>query len=159
MYKHLTCEHVNDSEKVWKKALWSNKNWIEFFGMNRTSCVWRQRNAEYDPKNTVPIDKHRGGHITLWAVFLTQGTGDLQHAEGPMEGARYETLLSSARTLMMCCGRVFQHDNNLKHIIKATRSNLRQSTLRSWSGLTSLQTSVCGGSWSFELPSSSQEFL
>uniref|UniRef100_A0A9J7YKB1 Transposase Tc1-like domain-containing protein n=1 Tax=Cyprinus carpio carpio TaxID=630221 RepID=A0A9J7YKB1_CYPCA len=51
-------EHPNYSEKVWRKVLWSDETNIEFFGINKTRRVWRERNADYDPKNTIAIVKH-----------------------------------------------------------------------------------------------------
>lgn len=83
------------------------------------------------------IDRHNTTAIkyeveTLWF-------GDV-FAEGnrPKIKAKYykmiEKLLSSARTLKMAYGWVFQHDNSLKH---AARWCTRRSILRSWSSLVS----------------------
>ena len=62
-------EHLNDSEKAWEKVLWSDETKIELFGINSTRRVWRERNADYDPKNTIPTVKHGGGNIMLWGCF------------------------------------------------------------------------------------------
>ena len=109
-------EHLNDSEKAWEKVLWSDETKIELFGINSTRRVWRERNADYDPKNTIPTVKHRGGNIMLWGCFSAKGTGRLHRIEGQMDGAMYckildENLLPSARALKMGHGCVFQHDN------------------------------------------------
>ncbi|KAI4876387.1 hypothetical protein NFI96_017853 [Prochilodus magdalenae] len=53
-------EHLDDSESDWEKVLWSDETKIELFGINLTRHVWRKRNADYDPKNTVPTVKHGG---------------------------------------------------------------------------------------------------
>ncbi len=66
-------EHLNDSEENWVKVLWSDETKIELFGINSTCCVWRRKNAAYDPKNTIPTVKHGGGNIMLWGVFLLRG--------------------------------------------------------------------------------------
>ena len=53
-------EHLNDSENAWEKVMWSDETKIELFGINSTRCVWRKRNSNYDPKNTIPTVKHGG---------------------------------------------------------------------------------------------------
>ena len=50
----FTEEHLDDPEEVWEKVMWSDKTKIELFGINLTHRVWRKRNAEYNPKNTIP---------------------------------------------------------------------------------------------------------
>ena len=47
-------EHLDDPEEVWEKVMWSDETKIELFGINSTCLVWRKRNAEYNPKNTIP---------------------------------------------------------------------------------------------------------
>ena len=42
---------------------------IKLFGINSTCRIWRGKNAEYDPKNTIPTVKHGGGNIMLWGCF------------------------------------------------------------------------------------------
>uniref|UniRef100_A0A3P9BTF0 Uncharacterized protein n=1 Tax=Maylandia zebra TaxID=106582 RepID=A0A3P9BTF0_9CICH len=74
--------------------------------VNPKCSVWGKRNADYDPKNTIPTAKHRGGSIMLWGCFSTKGTGRLHHIEGLMGGALYdkildENFLSLAGTLKM----------------------------------------------------------
>ena len=106
------------------KVLWSDETKMELFGINSTRCVWRRRNAAYDPKNTIPTVKHGGGNIMLWGCFHAKGTGQLHRIKGTMDGAMYhqilgENLLPSARALKMCRGWVFQHDNDPKHMAKA----------------------------------------
>ncbi len=59
---------ANDSEENWVKVLWSDETKIELkielkIGINSSRCVWRRRNAAYDPKNTIPTVKHGGGNI------------------------------------------------------------------------------------------------
>ncbi len=99
-------EHLNDSEKAWENVLWSDETKIELFGINSTRRVWRKRNADYHPKNTIPTVKHRGGNIMLWGCFSAKGTERLHRIEGPMDRAMYrkildDNLLPSARILKM----------------------------------------------------------
>ncbi len=65
---------ADDSEENWVKVLWSDETKIQLFGINSTHCVWRRRNAAYDPKNTIPTVKHGGGNIMLWGGSA-MGTG------------------------------------------------------------------------------------
>ena len=64
-------EHLDDPEEAWEKVMWSDETKIELFGINSTHRVWRKRNAEYNPKNTIPTVKHGGGNHMLWGVFLS----------------------------------------------------------------------------------------
>ncbi|KAJ8261001.1 hypothetical protein COCON_G00167240 [Conger conger] len=110
-------EHLDDPEE---KVMWSDETKIELFGINSTRSVWRKRNAEYNPKNTIPTVKHGGGNLMLWGCFSAKGTGRLHRIEGRMNGAMYQeilgdNLLPSVRALKMGCGWVFQHDNDPKH--------------------------------------------
>ena len=105
--------------------MWSDETKIELFGINLTRRVLRKRNAEYNPKNTIPTVKHGGGKRMLWGCFSAKGTGRLHRIEGRMNGAMYleilgDNLLPSVRALKMVCGWVFQHDNDPKHTAKAT---------------------------------------
>ena len=68
----------------------------------------------------------------LWAYFSTKGTGLLHRIEGRMNGAMYREILGdnflpSVRALKMVCGWVFQHDNDPKHMAKATKEWPSQS--------------------------------
>ena len=53
--------------------MWSDETKIEQFGINSTRRVWRKRNAEYNPKNTIPTVKHGGGNLMLWGCFSAKG--------------------------------------------------------------------------------------
>ena len=52
--------------------MWSDETKIELFGINLTRCVWRKRNADYNPKNTIPTVKHGGENLMLWACLRGQ---------------------------------------------------------------------------------------
>ena len=68
-------EHLDDLEEAWEKVMWSDETKIELFGINSNRHVWRKRNAEYNPKNTIPTVKHGGGNLMLWGCFSAKGTG------------------------------------------------------------------------------------
>ncbi|KAK5853474.1 hypothetical protein PBY51_014621 [Eleginops maclovinus] len=48
---------LKDSEKAYEKVMWSDETNIKILGINSTCRVWRKRNADYDPKNTIPSVK------------------------------------------------------------------------------------------------------
>ncbi len=88
-----------------------------------TQRVWRRRNDAYDPKNTIPTVKHGGGNIMLWACFSAKGTGQLHRIKRTMDGVMYcqGQGIEPARALKMGRGWIFQHDNDPKHMAKATK--------------------------------------
>ena len=130
-------EHLDDPEEAWEKVMWSDETKIELF--NSTRRVWRKRNAEYNPKNTIPTVKHGGGNLMLWGCFSAKGTGRPLRIEGRMNGAMYREILGgnflpSVRALKMGRGWVFQHDNDPKHMAKATKEWLKKkhTTVLEW---------------------------
>ncbi|KAJ4937512.1 hypothetical protein JOQ06_002147 [Pogonophryne albipinna] len=124
-------EHLDDPEEDWENVIWSDETKIELFGKNSTRRVWRRKNAELHPKNTIPTVKHGGGNIMLWGCFSAKGPGRLIRVKERMNGAMYREILSdnllpSARALKMKRGWVFQHDNDPKHTARATKEWLRK---------------------------------
>ncbi|KAK3545073.1 hypothetical protein QTP86_033841, partial [Hemibagrus guttatus] len=128
-------EHLDDPEEDWENVIWSDETKIELFGKNSTCRVWRRKNAELHPKNTIPTVKHGGGNIMLWGCFSAKGPGRLIRVKERMNGAMYREILSknllpSARALKMKRGWVFQHDNDPKHTARATKEWLRKKHLK-----------------------------
>ncbi|KAJ4919811.1 hypothetical protein JOQ06_029478, partial [Pogonophryne albipinna] len=124
-------EHLDDPEEDWENVIWSDETKIELFGKNSTRRVWRRKNAELHPKNTIPTVKHGGGNIMLWGCSSAKGPGRLIRVKERMNGAMYREILSdnllpSARALKMKRGWVFQHDNDPKHTARATKEWLRK---------------------------------
>ena len=99
----------DDLEEAWEKVMWSDETKIELFGIDSTRRVWRKRNAEYNPKNTVPTVKHGGGNLMLWGCFSAKRTGQLHRIEGRMNGDMYREILG----------------NNLLPTVRALRANLQ----------------------------------
>ena len=83
-------EHLDDPEESWGEG---DETKIEPFGINSTRHVWRKRNAEYNPKNTIPTVKHGGGNLILWGCFSPKGTERLHRIGGRMIGAMYREIL------------------------------------------------------------------
>ena len=88
-------KHLDDPEEAWEKVMWSDDTKIELFGINSTRRVWRKRNAEYNPKNTLPTVKHGGGNLMLWGCFSAKGTGRLHRIEGRMNERQPPSLSES----------------------------------------------------------------
>ena len=113
----------------------SDETKIELFGINSTCRVWRKRNVEYNPKNTIPTVKHGGGNLMLRGFFSAKGTGRLDRIKGRMNGVMcreilVDNLLPSVRALKMGHGWVFQHDNDPKHMAKATKEWLTKKHIK-----------------------------
>ncbi|KAK3517427.1 hypothetical protein QTP70_010672 [Hemibagrus guttatus] len=133
-------EHLDDPEEDWENVIWSDETKMELFGKNSTCRVWRRKNAELHPKNTIPTVKHGGGNIMLWGCFSAKGPGRLIRVKERMNGAMYREILSknllpSARALKMKRGWVFQHDNDPKHTARATKEWLRKKHFKESNGL------------------------
>ncbi len=132
---------ANDSEENWVKVLWSDKTKIQLFGINSTRRVWKRRNAAYDPKNTIPTFKHGGGNIMLWGCFSAKGTGQLHRIKGTMGGAMYRQGRQPGHWKWVLDGySSMAMTQNTRP--RQQRSGSRRNTLRSWSGLASLQTLI-----------------
>lgn len=69
------------------EVLESDDTKIKLFGINTTRCVWRKRNAAYDPKNnTFSNIINESGNIMFWGCLSGQDTGQLHIVKKWMEG-------------------------------------------------------------------------
>ncbi len=132
MYKPVwVCQWTSEwLEENWVKVLWSDETKIKLFGINLSRRVWRRRNAQYDPKNTIPTVKHGGGNIMLWGVFLLRGQDNCTASKRQWTGPCTARALKPARALKMDRGWVFQHDNDPKHTAKATKEWLKKKHIK-----------------------------
>ncbi len=104
------------------------------------------------PRSPSPLSNMEVETLCFGGVFLLRGQDNCTASKGQWTGP----CTVRARALKKGCGWVFQHDNDrhagIQHDTqpRQQRSGSRRSTLRSWSGLASLQTSIpykiCGGS-------------
>src|SRR4029434_9171588 len=95
-------KHMEDSQTMRNKILWSDETKIELFGVNSKRYVWRKPGTAHHLPNTIPTVKHGGGSIMLCFFFSAAGTGRLVAIEGKMNAAKYreileENLLQSAQ--------------------------------------------------------------
>ncbi len=104
---------AKDSEGNWVKVLQSDETKFKLFGINSTHCVWRRRDAAYDPKHTIPTVKHGGGNM-LWGVFLLRGHDNCTASKGRWTGpcTVRARALKPARALKMGRRWVFEHDSD-----------------------------------------------
>ncbi|KAI5625306.1 phosphatidylinositol 4,5-bisphosphate 5-phosphatase A, partial [Silurus asotus] len=85
-------EHLNESEKAWGNAMWSDETKIELFGVDSTRRVWNV------PKDTVPPVEHEG----IRMESHTQRNPDVQSTaelESVLLPGSSESCSSAPRTL------------------------------------------------------------
>ncbi len=90
------------------------------------------------PRTPSPLSNMEVETLCFGGVFLLRGQDNCTASKGRWPGP----CTVRARALKMGHGWVFQHDNDPKHTAKQQRSGSRRSTLRSKSGLASLQTLI-----------------
>ena len=131
--RHMTAllefakRHLEDSQTMRNKILWSDETKIKLFGLNAKCHVWRK-------PGTIPTVKHGGGSIMLWGCYSATGTGRLVRIDGKMNAAKYReivdgNLLQSARDLRLGQRFTFQQDNNPKHTAKTRQECLPDKSL------------------------------
>ena len=74
-------EHLDDPEEAWEKLMRSDEIKIELFGINSTRRVWRKRNSEYNPENTIPTVKYVET-LCFGGVFQLRGQDDFTVSRG-----------------------------------------------------------------------------
>uniref|UniRef100_A0AAY5K4D1 C2H2-type domain-containing protein n=2 Tax=Esox lucius TaxID=8010 RepID=A0AAY5K4D1_ESOLU len=138
--KHMTCRlefakrHLNDTESMREKILWSGETKVELLCLSAKGYAWRRQDTVQDLTNTISMLKRGGGSIMLWGCFSAAGTGRLVKFEGKMNGTKYrevleENLIQSAQDLRLGQQFIFQHDNNPNHTAKTTLEWLRGNSV------------------------------
>ncbi len=105
---------------------------------DQNPALWHQlrRNAAYDPKNTIP--KHGGGNIMLGGVFLLRGQDNCTTSKGRWTGP----CTVRTRALKWVVDGYYSMTMTQNTWTRQQKRVSRRSTLRSWSGLTRLQTFI-----------------
>ncbi len=109
-------------------------------------CLWSQEHHPHSPNTEVET-------LCFGGVFLLRGQDPLHHIKGTMDRAMYRQGQGIENGFMDGYSSMTK-TQTLRP--KQQRSGSRRSTLKSWSGLSSLQHlipfKICGGNWRFELP-------
>ena len=150
-------EHLDDPEVALEKVMWSDENKIEL-------CLEEEKMLSTTPRTPSPLWSMEvetlcfGGVSQLrWqddftisrAGWMGSCTGKFWATTSFPQWEHWQWVVNGSSNMTMT--------QNIRP--RQQRSGSKRSILRSWSGLASLQTyipsKICGGSWSFELPSDS----
>lgn len=101
--------------------MWSDENKIKFLIITQL--------AMFGGRKLLYVNQRALRLFTYWKA------GQRHHVEGPSDGALYckildENLFPSARKLTMGHIWVFQHDNDPRHTIKATKEWLKKKHIK-----------------------------
>ena len=119
--------HLQNSQTMRNKILWSDETKIQHFGLNAKNHVWRK-------PGTILTVKHGGGSFMLWGCFSAAWTGSRVRIRGKMKGEKYreildENLLQSAQDLRLGRRFTLQQDNDTKHTAKTMQEWLHDKSL------------------------------
>uniref|UniRef100_A0A1A8KV51 Tc1-like transposase DDE domain-containing protein n=1 Tax=Nothobranchius kuhntae TaxID=321403 RepID=A0A1A8KV51_NOTKU len=107
-----------------KKEMGRGETKMTVFGTNGFKTVWRRKGEDFKEKCMVPIVKHGGGCVLMWACISAAGVV----AAGIMNSTMYCSILKEKMLPSLCAlGRraLFQHDNDPEHTSKAAVAYLK----------------------------------
>jgi transposase len=111
----------------WKKVIWSDESKFNVFGSDGREYCWRRDGEALRDQNIQPTVKHGGGSVSVWGCITWDGVGFLCRIKGNMDGELYRSILAGdlIQTLewygLQRDSIVFQHDNDPKHTVTATK--------------------------------------
>lgn len=112
-------EHINWTNEMWSKILFSDESKFCLFGSDGIQWVRRPRSARYDPKYQTPTVKYGGGSVMIWGCFSASGVGPLIRINGTMNAIMYAEIMEQHMLPFgndqMPVGWKFQQDNDPKH--------------------------------------------
>ncbi len=117
------------------------------------------------PRTPSPPSNMEVETLCFGGVFLLRGQDNCTTSKGQWTGpcTVRARALKQTRALKMGRGWVFQHDNDPKHMAKATKEWLKKKHIKvlEWPSQSPdfSPKKICGGSWRFELPNVSLETL
>lgn len=119
-------DHRDTGAEVYNKTIWTDESKYNVFGSDGSIKVWRQPNAELEPRNLIPTVKHGGGSVMVWGCMSANGVGNLHFIEGTMDHRMYIDILknnlrSSAQKMGLGDDFIFQQDNDPKHTARNTK--------------------------------------
>jgi transposase len=117
--------HANWTVEDWKRVLWSDETKINRIGSDGRVYTWKKRGEALSDRTTSPTVKHGGGNnLMVWGCMGWNGVGMLVEVQGIMDSEQYCEILDagvmeSFENLEMAeGGRIFQQDNDPKHMSK-----------------------------------------
>ncbi|KAF7761103.1 hypothetical protein Agabi119p4_10512 [Agaricus bisporus var. burnettii] len=135
--------HENWTVEDWKRVLWSDETKINRIQSDGRVYTWKQSGEELSDRITTPTVKHGGGNnLMVWGCMGWEGVGMLTEVQGIMDAEQYCEILSggvveSFEKLGMEEGeRIFQQDNDPKHMAKRTDKWFEDNNIKvlSWIG-------------------------
>ncbi len=136
-------EHLNDSEKAWKKVLWSDETKMSSLPSTRLVVFGGREMLTITPR-TPSLQSSTEVETCFGAVFLLRVQDDFTTLRGKWMGpfTVKSWTRTSARTLKMGHGWVFQHDSDPKHTAKATKEWIKKKHIKVLEWPASLQTLI-----------------
>uniref|UniRef100_A0A1I7XT41 HTH_Tnp_Tc3_2 domain-containing protein n=1 Tax=Heterorhabditis bacteriophora TaxID=37862 RepID=A0A1I7XT41_HETBA len=85
-------EHLTWSTADWTKVVFSDESKFNRFGSDGKKYVRLHPGEEFMSKCTIPIIKHGGGSVVVWAVFNRNGPGPLHIIKDIMHSTSYSSI-------------------------------------------------------------------
>ncbi|GBO00337.1 Transposable element Tc1 transposase [Araneus ventricosus] len=111
---------LNKPETYWNNVLFADESKFNIFGSDGRIMVWRRKNEELNPQNSVETVKYGGGGVLVRGCMSASGVGNLVFIDGIINHALYLNILRddlklSAQNFGIGNNFVFYQDNDPKH--------------------------------------------
>ena len=128
-------EHLDNLEEAWEKVMWSDETKIELLASTRLAEFEGREMLSTTPRTPSPLWSMEVETLCFGDVSQRRGQDDFTVSRGgwmgPCTGKFWgDNLLPSVKTLKMSRGWVFQHDNDPKHMAKATKEWLKKKHIK-----------------------------
>jgi len=113
-------KYANKPASFWRKVMFTDESKYNISGSDGRRMIWRQKNAELQPKNLRATVKHGGGSLMVLGAMSASGVGNLCFIDGIMDHKKYiailkENLPASKQKMNLEDDYIFQQDNDPKH--------------------------------------------